>query len=157
MLKYVRFTHPTEGETFAFTFAPFKHSDLAVTFRSQGYVPASAGFVSFDQDGNAHTSGESVSLRLKPDMADARKIGAAYRSTATMNATVPTVVPPLPPISIESTPRGCLLCDKPILDGESTFTHSTFGAPAYGREGMKSHLRCVNAQQAAYESNPRRG
>lgn len=84
MLKYVRFLHATEGEVFAFTFAPFKHSDLAGAFRSQGYHPASAGFVSFDQDGTAHTHGESVSLRLKPDMGDAGRIGVAYRTTAAM-------------------------------------------------------------------------
>jgi hypothetical protein len=157
MLKYVRFLHATEGEVIAFTFAPLSHRDLAVAMRSQGYQPASAGFVSFDADGTARVTGESVSLRLKPDLGDAGRIGTAYRATAMMNAVVPTVVPPLPEIEIESTPRGCLICSQPILDGESTYTHSALGAPAYGREGMKSHLRCVNAQEAAFESNPRRG
>lgn len=104
MLKYVRFIHATKGEVFAFALAPLQHSDLAVMFGSQGYTPVSAANVSFDQEGTAHVYGESDSLQLKADMADARKIGAFYRSAAMINAMLPEVVPPLPPVRIESTP-----------------------------------------------------
>lgn len=91
MLKYVRFLHATEDEAFAFTFAPLTHQQLAAAMRSQGYHPDSAGYVSFDQDGTAHVSGESITLALKPDMGDARKLGAIYRSTAQMNPAMPPV------------------------------------------------------------------
>lgn len=101
MLKYVRFLHATEGECIAFTFAPLSHNDLAIAMRSRGYHAASAGFVSFDADGTARVSGESESLRLKPDLGDAGRIGIAYRACALMNS--PTSVP-VPSAALSSQP-----------------------------------------------------
>lgn len=81
MLKFVRLSHPNEADIFVFTVAPLSHANLANAHRVFGYVPASAGFVNFI-DGAAVTSGESISLNLKPDMSDARLIGAHYRAQA---------------------------------------------------------------------------
>lgn len=78
MLKYVRFTHPTEGEVFAFTVPPISHANLANSMRPFGYQPVSAGFVHFGPAAGITTHGRSESLKLGPQTDDALMISGLY-------------------------------------------------------------------------------
>jgi hypothetical protein len=54
------------------------HSDLAAAFPKS--KPISAGRVRFSDTGEVETFGESTSLNLKPDPADAKFFSAFYRA-----------------------------------------------------------------------------